>query len=575
MAPGDTAQSDDDAASERPASTMALQDTVRSDDDTASQSSLDSFETDDSYMIERPYTRPGWLQHHPAQDTNFDSANSRADPSTWAVYKDLVILDANSNETAAPWIRLLRIKAGEPDQPIQCKLLKHQLWEDREYYALSWSWGQDPRSKTIYLNCSQLPFAVSDHLWAALHKLRNAYIDTTVWVDAICIDQENFVERAAQVGIMAQIYNGASKVMVWIGHSDTDQKSALERFWSLCREPCPWWTRLWVVQECAYARECPVLMIDDERVSMNDFITSLDHEMALERSLEDTLTARNEALSNNIELLRMPFEVWKTANDENKHCMPLLERLRQTSGRECKDPRDRIYALLGLIDSSEARCIVPDYRKPYSELLLEVAEVLDHYPYSNAGCGSALYELIENEGLMRTIRERRNWLHEHNAPLATVLQAKHRTISQSIRLVVTDASVLHVVKMILESYPSPLSAKILLYAAWKQFGIVELFKLWLEHDVEAHFQEALYFAAKSNRAVVVGLLLDLGVDPNGTSIRPSNLTPLYAASDNGSVEVVKLLLEHGADANSTSAPDENSTALSAAVRHQHLKIVQL
>ena len=47
----------------------------------------------------------------------------------------------------------------------------------------------------------------------------------------------------------------------------------------------------------------------------------------------------------------------------------------------CTDPHDRIYALLSLIDKNEAKQLRPGYRKPFPELVLEVAKVLRQSPY--------------------------------------------------------------------------------------------------------------------------------------------------------------------------------------------------
>lgn len=38
-----------------------------------------------------------------------------------------------------------------------------------------------------------------------------------VWVDAICINQDDIQERDSQVSIMGQIYKGCSRVFVWLG----------------------------------------------------------------------------------------------------------------------------------------------------------------------------------------------------------------------------------------------------------------------------------------------------------------------------------------------------------------------
>jgi len=37
-------------------------------------------------------------------------------------------------------------------------------------------------------------------------------------VDAVCINQENLLERNSQVQIMDQIYRNAETVHIWLGH---------------------------------------------------------------------------------------------------------------------------------------------------------------------------------------------------------------------------------------------------------------------------------------------------------------------------------------------------------------------
>jgi hypothetical protein len=38
-----------------------------------------------------------------------------------------------------------------------------------------------------------------------------------VWVDAICIDQRNGVEKISQIRLMGDIYRRSSQVLVWLG----------------------------------------------------------------------------------------------------------------------------------------------------------------------------------------------------------------------------------------------------------------------------------------------------------------------------------------------------------------------
>ncbi|KAH7361167.1 hypothetical protein BKA66DRAFT_396649, partial [Pyrenochaeta sp. MPI-SDFR-AT-0127] len=45
---------------------------------------------------------------------------------------------------------------------------------------------------------------------------------TLLWVDAICIDQNDLIERNHQVGLIGQIYSNATLVLTWGGKSDED-----------------------------------------------------------------------------------------------------------------------------------------------------------------------------------------------------------------------------------------------------------------------------------------------------------------------------------------------------------------
>jgi hypothetical protein len=96
-----------------------------------------------------------------------------------------------------------------------------------EYMALSYWWGEDePRHRLIIYGDAEgrnvgnaLPPVVRsslagvvyirDKFNAALQALRHAEYDVNVWVDAICIDQGNYEEKAAQVQVMPDIFHGA------------------------------------------------------------------------------------------------------------------------------------------------------------------------------------------------------------------------------------------------------------------------------------------------------------------------------------------------------------------------------
>lgn len=83
------------------------------------------------------------------------------------------------------------------------------------YEALSYVWG-DPRSVCSIL-VNEKAFPVTHNLFLALKHLRLPYNERKLWVDAICINQEDVEERSQQVQIMQKIYWRARRVIVWLG----------------------------------------------------------------------------------------------------------------------------------------------------------------------------------------------------------------------------------------------------------------------------------------------------------------------------------------------------------------------
>ena len=134
-------------------------------------------------------------------------------------------------------IRLLMIekvelarRAEEPSDPC-CWIQHFSLDNAPPYRALSYAWG-DMETKPIYLNDQKV--LVRKNLWQALWYIRpinsgvpnsnigenvTAENTTWIWIDALCIDQQNNSERNHQVRVMGKIYEMAVEVLVWLGCS--------------------------------------------------------------------------------------------------------------------------------------------------------------------------------------------------------------------------------------------------------------------------------------------------------------------------------------------------------------------
>jgi hypothetical protein len=139
--------------------------------------------------------------------------NSAADAD--AFYKAVPLVSEGG-----PQIRILRVHAVHRSKPLTCALYTMSLANKLPYNALSYSWAyqgetHDPLTHSIL--CNEIPVAITENLHAALRRLQCIERWVDVWVDWLCINQGDLGERAMQVGLMRQIYEGSEEVIIWLG----------------------------------------------------------------------------------------------------------------------------------------------------------------------------------------------------------------------------------------------------------------------------------------------------------------------------------------------------------------------
>ena len=115
-----------------------------------------------------------------------------------------------------PAFQLLHLLQGE-GLVIECMLYQGYLSSSDKipYEALSYTWGSPERTFTIILNGKTL--SITNNLYLALQYLRLTDEDRVIWVDAVCINQENIRERGHQVKQMCRIYSEVEEVIIWLG----------------------------------------------------------------------------------------------------------------------------------------------------------------------------------------------------------------------------------------------------------------------------------------------------------------------------------------------------------------------
>ena len=116
--------------------------------------------------------------------------------------------------------RLLRLFPRSRNAAIQAKL--YERHEVNEYEALSYTWGQEDASASIALRARGClyRFQIRPNLESALKHLRYTNDVRDLWIDAICINQEDDQEKSAQVPMLARIFGQAEQVCIWLGEAD-------------------------------------------------------------------------------------------------------------------------------------------------------------------------------------------------------------------------------------------------------------------------------------------------------------------------------------------------------------------
>lgn len=124
-------------------------------------------------------------------------------------------LDAHRHE-----IRLLNLlpeSSGGFDSPIHCTLLYSYIDSPSlpPYEALTYFWGDKAETRPITLDSH--PVSITANLELALRHLRLPTSPRILWVDALCINQDDTAERSHQVGLMRDVYQRCTRDIAWLG----------------------------------------------------------------------------------------------------------------------------------------------------------------------------------------------------------------------------------------------------------------------------------------------------------------------------------------------------------------------
>ncbi|KAE8379051.1 HET-domain-containing protein [Aspergillus bertholletiae] len=282
-------------------------------------------------------------------------------------------------------IRLLPHK--DKGAPIQCELFNYNLSEtgggSHLYEALSYVWGSEVKPASIILDgCT---FHVTMNLHSALIHLRNNQLARTLWVDAICINQDEEdqgYEKSKQIPLMRTIYAQADRVIVWLGDAVEDGDKALEgigrlgerrdtdsfldtpvssdAYRQLLRRD--WFSRIWVLQEVGVAR-CISIMCGSVYINGHIFCEGLSR---LRLSSDFLSRIGPVAYLINGALYRPKHEVGSYGS------LSIGELIGMYQNHDATKQHDKVYALLGLSADLTTTVLEPNYNLTWKEVFKKV-----------------------------------------------------------------------------------------------------------------------------------------------------------------------------------------------------------
>jgi len=114
-------------------------------------------------------------------------------------------------------IRVLTLHSGTHDEEIRCSVSVVSLIDNPKYEALSYVWGDHQDKRMIYVNGCQTE--ITSNLDTALRYIRYEHEDRKLWIDALCINQGDDLEKTHQVSLMAEIFKMSTSAILWLGCS--------------------------------------------------------------------------------------------------------------------------------------------------------------------------------------------------------------------------------------------------------------------------------------------------------------------------------------------------------------------
>ncbi|KAK4226971.1 heterokaryon incompatibility protein-domain-containing protein [Podospora fimiseda] len=314
------------------------------------------------------------------------------------------------------WNRIRNnVRHPAPDGSISCTITHHPLISPPPYTALSYMWGSDSESYcphilrvngngTLKIRCNLYDFLcqVMPSAKRKKHKKSRSFVGF-LWIDALCINQEDFEEKSRQIPLMARIYSSAKRIVMWLGNPSDETDRAMDIYSRISaaaadgtlpavspsslrqivspkdsKQLCgfnglPYWKRSWIYQEastpCLYREVWYGVKKQPFQSMITTVMALLNHERAFASYLKD------KPASTSILVLGL-FTISRQIGDG---AMSLLDLLFLAAGLYATVEADKVYAMLNIYRdinplAEKDEPIRVDYNLPIEDLNQIVTE---------------------------------------------------------------------------------------------------------------------------------------------------------------------------------------------------------
>lgn len=380
---------------------------------------------------------------------------------------------------AGKTIRVLRLHNALPEVQLAGTLLLCSLEHeqpDLTYTAISYVCGDASLCENIVLH--DLPLRITANANEVLRRLRKPQSDVLVWIDCICINQQDISEREKEVSFMHKIYASAEKVFVWLGPERDDSRLAMSYAAGLdaavYNEELRYSTRSRTRREKTFMLDMVTTDADSRKLLLaSSKLLARAWFSRVWIQQEASVCAHTTVACGNVEvewdqifsLGWIWIEKWSTSwplwldidsFDSHRHVIVTIQRYRRETRRgfldkwanagvtfsltfaellinsawqaSSTDPRDKIYAIRSMVEEKGLLEVpTPNYRISWQELYIEAAKrILQKRFTSLRAYESLVLESagIANQGLQYEVP---SWVPDWRIWRTVLFNANHQT----------------------------------------------------------------------------------------------------------------------------------------------------